>query len=43
MPVVSIIFGMDRATQLSQWVDKAIRVEGSAFKFVLVAKGLEKF
>ena len=39
MPVIAPLIGSARAAVLSDWLDRCFRVERSAFKFVLVARG----
>ncbi len=42
MPLLSRVIGGERARLFSDYVDRIVRVKRSAFKFVLIAKALEK-
>ncbi|MEO8542818.1 MAG: class I SAM-dependent methyltransferase [Burkholderiaceae bacterium] len=42
MPVLARVLGTVRAEQFSDWMDRTARIRRSAFKFVLIARSLEK-
>jgi ubiquinone/menaquinone biosynthesis C-methylase UbiE len=42
MPIIARLFGQEKAAHLSDYIDSAFSLQRSAFKFVLVAKNLQK-
>lgn len=37
-PIFACLFGNEVAARLSDWVDRAVRVRKSAFKFVMITR-----